>query len=47
MYKLVKYLNARFFCKHNWKSVDNSKYYFHFKCSKCDAEKGLGNFKIK
>lgn len=36
-----------FFCKHNMQSVEDSKYYFHFKCTKCSKEFGMNNFKIK
>lgn len=35
------------FCKHEMKNVENSNYYFHFKCEKCGKETGIGNFKIK
>ena len=35
------------FCKHKMKSVENSNYYFHFKCEKCGKEEGIGNFNFK
>lgn len=44
--RIVKFFKA-IFCKHQWKHVDNSSYYFHWKCQKCDSEKGIGNIKIK
>ena len=44
MKKLVKYIKMRF-CKHDFESIENSKWYFHEKCTKCGFEKGMGNFK--
>lgn len=46
MKNLIKYFKMRF-CNHDFKSVENSKWYFHKKCKKCGFEKGMGNFKLK
>jgi hypothetical protein len=45
--KIIKYIRSRFFCKHKMKSVENSKWYFHYKCEKCGYEKGMGNFRYQ
>ena len=42
MRKIIKYFNMRFFCNHNLKSVEDSEWWFHEKCSKCGFEKGFG-----
>lgn len=46
MKKLFKWLKM-IFCRHNWESVKDSPWYFHWKCHKCNAERGMGKFKIK
>ena len=46
MKKIIKSLK-QLFCKHIFKNVENSKYYFHEKCAKCGFEIGMGNFKYK
>lgn len=46
MTRLMKLLQM-WFCKHHWRSVRNSPWYFHEQCQKCNAERGFGNFRIK
>lgn len=47
MKKIWLYIKQKYICQHEYKNVENSKWYFHYRCEKCGFERGLGNFKIK
>lgn len=47
MKKILQYLRQRYFCSHDYKDVVESKWYFHYKCTKCGFERGMGAFKYK
>lgn len=34
-------------CSHEWKAEDHPKYYFYWKCRKCNSSKGIGGFVYK
>lgn len=40
-------MKMKYFCFHKWENIDDSQYYFHKKCDKCNAEKGIKNITFK
>jgi len=34
---MIKYFK-QLFCSHDWQDVEDSKYYMHKKCTKCDDD---------